>query len=551
MPGVSAPASALPAIQDRAKATIVIALPPIHPRGAPIDWTSNALSGRTSSVTVKIGKVQLEPIALDSSNSRCIAASAGLTCTIVATVKPKQKANILVQTYAKGVKLPLASGQTTANVYPGRNVIAVTMTGIARHLKIFPGTTTLHRGQYVLDKIYVDEIDAARAIIPSASTIDPVGTYISIRLIFSGFYNHIQDPGNEGELYYYGYNFIGLLPYDGLATTTETIAASVDPAAGGKTEIKPATITLTPTSGVGGLAPLAFGITVPAQVESSAVPTVAQFPLAVSGSPTPVRQFINSYGTIDEDNRFSPWPIYGEDATGDFWIGNAHLSNSLGVLGTVSLPTNVPYASAVDRKGHLYGLSHGSGCAIYEFPHRYGSLKPIREIDGPCAAMVATDGAGNIYVADTFDLSGSGEQQAFGVQEFAATGGSGAIAPTRNMIEALGSPYSPPYGPTMGFLGLGVDDVGNVYVAAETFDDRETRSAQVYKFAPGETSGTVELGGLKVLGFVVDGAGDIYAQVPTTKYLVSAIEEFAPGATTPMRTFSGAESYGMPILVPR
>jgi hypothetical protein len=35
-PGVSAPASALPAIQDRVKATVVIALPPIHPHGAPM-----------------------------------------------------------------------------------------------------------------------------------------------------------------------------------------------------------------------------------------------------------------------------------------------------------------------------------------------------------------------------------------------------------------------------------------------------------------------------------------------------------------------------------
>ncbi|HZY99104.1 MAG TPA: hypothetical protein VFE36_06000 [Candidatus Baltobacteraceae bacterium] len=529
------------------RATIIIPLPPIRPKGAPVDWSTGMLSTPTNSAKLKIGKRTIGPISLTASNPHCISATKGLTCTIIATFKPEQGKTILVQTYATGVKAPLATGAITANVYPGRNTLSVQMAGITHKLKVILSPNTLHHGQYSLDKIYVEKLDAAHAEIPGNQTLGPLGNGFQIDLAFSGFYMG-SESGYEGHYYYYGNDFNGVLPYDGVATGTETITATAD--GQGKIDIPKATATATVVPGVTDLAPFAFGITVPAKVEGYSVPTIAQFPLTVSGSnPPPVRQFIKSYLEFYQINASSSadtaaWPVYGEDSSGDFWVGNVHLSNSLSILGTVTLPSNVRYASGVDSKGHLYGWDSQQGeCALYEFPNHYGSVKPIREIDGPCGQRIVIDASGNIYDAGQFNDS----SPAYGVQEYAPTGGSGAIAPIRQMPMPSSGDFL--YG--NGFLGLDVDDAGNVYAAAETFDARETKTGQIYKFAPGHTTGTLQLGGLQVLGFVVDGAGDIYAQVPTTKYLISEIEEFAPVATTPMRTISGTNSYGMPILVPR
>lgn len=538
--------SAMPAAPaPRHRATVVIALPSIRAPGAPIHWSTNMLSSATTSATVTIGNKRVGPIALSAANKHCVAETAGLACTIFAAAKPGQSKKIVVQTYASGVRLPLARGETTANVYPGSNVIAIEMAGVARKLKVRAAAKTLTHGQYLLDKVYVDAIDAAHAVIPSVSRVDSKGTSFTIDLQYSGFSNGMTEWG-----YYYYFPFgdlVNAFAYDGIGSGTETVTAVPTQRYGSKADVPPAKTTLTVVAGSTSLAPLMFGDFVQTQTRYG-LATLAQFALngSSSGSSAPVRQFMNSYFTRGDSGTTS-WPVYGEDARGNFWIGNTHLSNSLAVLGTVKLPSNLLFPVAADRHGHLYALAQESQCAVYEYPNHYGSLTPIREIDGPCGSLVTTDASGNVYVADTFFVPVSGgDQEAFGVQEFAANGGSGHLAPIRTMVVAKGNI---PYGE--GFIGLDVDDAGNVYVAAQTENfPSPSPSLRVYKFAPGKTSGTVQLGGVQVGGFAVDGAGDIYAEVGTSNPEATEIQEFAPGATTPVHIFSGG-NYRTPILLPR
>lgn len=535
-----------PAAQaPRHVATLVIALPPVRAARAPIDWSTNTLSSATTSATVTVGDKRVGPIALSAANKHCVTETAGLTCTLFAPAKPGQSKNIFVETYASGVSLPLARGETTANVYPGSDVITIEMAGVARKLKVRAAVKTLTHGQYLLDKIYVDAIDAAHAVIPSVNRVDSEGHSFTIDLQYSGFSNGMTEWG-----YYYYFPFgdlVNAFAYDGIGSGTETVTAVPTQRYGAKADVPPAKTTLTVVAGSTSLAPLMFGEFVQTQTPYG-IATLAQFALngSSSGSSAPVRQFVNSYFTRN-DSGTTTWPVYGEDARGNFWIGNTRLSNSLAVLGTVKLPPNLLFPVAADRRGHLYALTQESQCAVYEYPHHYGSLTPIREIDGPCGSLVTTDASGNVYVADTFYIPASGgEQEAFGVQEFAANGGSGHIAPIRTMVVAKGNI---PYGE--GFIGLDVDDASNVYVAAQTENfPSPSPSLRVYKFSPGKTSGTVQLGGVQVGGFAVDGAGDIYAEVGTSNPEATEIQEFAPGATTPMHTFSGG-NYRTPILLPR
>ncbi|HZY98123.1 MAG TPA: hypothetical protein VFE36_00980 [Candidatus Baltobacteraceae bacterium] len=512
---------------------VVIALPPIRPKGAPIDWSSDALSSRTAFATLTVGEQSIGQIALNPSNKHCLFVSVGLSCTIVATVKPARKKQIEVQTFATGVTLPLALGHITANLYRGRNVVAMSMRGIARKLKIVPSAKTLHRGQYVLDTIQVKALDAARAEIPDTRVIDPGGYALKVSLAFSGF------RSARAELH--GNPLVDTFQYDGFASGTETIDANVRNV---NTQLPPASTTLTVVPGNSDFAPLIMGIAVPGPEYGKPVKTIGEFSLTVaSSSSVPARQFINPHRIPGSYRARTDWSIFGGGTDGSFWIGNVHYSNTLSVLGTVTLPPNVPFPSAIDSEGHLYGWDPVVGqCALYEFPSGYGSLSPIREIDGPCGENVVIDAAGNVYDAGQFFVP-SQTAPVFGVQEYPATG-SGNIAPIRQMVVSTNDDLV-----GAGFLSLDIDDAGNVYVAAQT---SESDSGQIYMFAPGQTTGTVQLGGLQVLGFAVDGAGDIYAAIPTSSNSSSSeVEEFTPGATTPIRSFSGTDSYGLPILVPR
>lgn len=555
--GKGALAPALPdSLQNRSKAAVIIALPPIHPAGTPIDWSVNSLSSATKSAMVKIGSKKIGPIALKASNKHCISASAGLTCTLVVSIEPGTYSGVLVETYAPGVKQPLANGHTpkrqTVRFFHGRNRVDLDIGGIARTLKIVPATKTLTHGQFLFDELAVRSYDAAHLLIPTTNVFDPKGHPFGIIYQYSGFSTGTLSSSSS---YYRCCGNTLAFPYDGLALGTETvtaIAASL-PYHTSYPKLPQATVKLTVVAGNTDFAPLAFGIAVPGGSDES-VPTIGQFVSTSSSSATPVRQFIDSYRfPVSESGRFFRWPLYGEDTSGNFWIGNVQLSNSLSVLGSVTLPSYVSYASARDYKGHLYAQgsqASSGGCPIYEFPRRYGALKPIREIDGPaCGAQMAVDSAGNVYVADQFLVPVSGgSAEEYGVQEYPAKG-SGHVAPIRTMIPPQTGLYEP------GFIGLDIDDAENVYEATLTNNTR--RSGQIYKFAPGQTTGTLQLDGLTVNGFAVDGTGDIYAVVHSPDVsmfsTVTVIQEFAPGAAAPMRTFSGTgnTSYGLPILLPR
>ncbi|HZY99105.1 MAG TPA: hypothetical protein VFE36_06005 [Candidatus Baltobacteraceae bacterium] len=554
------PSSSLPApaaaarVGDRSTATVVIKLPPIHKAGTPIDWSINSLSSSTKSATVRIGKHAFGPIVLNASNPHCVHASAGLTCTLVVKTTAGKYGEIIVHTFATGVKQPLGFGHTakygSVNLLPGRNVLPIDVASIAHTIKVIPATTTLTQGHYFFDQLSSEAFDVQHHLIPTRYVVSPKGHPFVVLYSYSGF-----SMGTVSWDSYY-YNCCGdkpVFPYDGVAVGTETVTGTAysGPYSENYADVPQATAKLTVVPGNTDLAPVAMGIAIPV---SYGLHTIAQFATTPSSSTGPTRQFLDTYQDPESGSYYykePKWPLYGEDTSGNFWIGNVKFSNALAVLGTVTLPSYVKHVSARDYKGHLYGNgpqqgSGASGCAIYEFPHRFGALNPIREIDGPgCSSPIAFDSVGNVYVADEIEVPVSGGYaNELGVQEFPPKG-SGHIAAIHTMI--------PPRGDDLkNVIGLDLDDAGNVYVGAQYYIDNAP-SRQIYKFAPGQTTGALQLDGLKVDGFVVNGAGDIYAQVASPTPSVTEIQEFAPGATTPMQTFGGTSgtSYGLPILLPR
>lgn len=549
----NAPAVAPARVGDRATATVVIKLPPIHKAGTPIDWSINSLSSSTKTAKVKIGKQTFGPISLVGSNPHCVHAPAGLTCTLVVRTKPGTYGEIIVHTFAAGVTQPLGFGHTAkygnVELNPGRNVLPIDVASIAHSIKVIPESTTLTHGQYFFDQLSSEAFDVQHHLIPTKYVVSPKGHPFVVLYSYSGFATGIV----SWDSYYY--NCCGgkpVFPYDGVAEGTETITGTAysGPYSENYADVPQATAKLTVVPGNTDLASIAMGISIPV---SYGLHTIAQFATSSSGNTAPTRQFFVAYKDPNSRSYYyaePKWPLYGEDTSGNFWIGNVKFSNALSVLGIVTLPTYVKHASARDYKGHLYGngpqQGSAGGCAIYEFPHRFGALNPIREIDGPgCSSPIATDNAGNVYVADEIEVPVSGGYATeLGVQEFPPKG-SGHIAAMRTMF--------PPQGDGLkNVIGLDLDDAGNLYLGAQ-YDIDNAPSRQIYKFGPGQTTGTLQLGGLKVDGFVVDGAGDIYAQVASSTTSVTEIQEFAPGATTPMQTFGGKNgtSYGLPILLPR
>ncbi len=77
---------------------------------------------------------------------------------------------------------------------------------------------------------------------------------------------------------------------------------------------------------------------------------------------------------------------------------------------------------------------------------------------------------------------------------------------------------------------MAADGKGNLFALSGT---------SLVEFAPGSTIGVPELHGVTIAAFAIDQNDDIYAAVLPPNSLSYAIEEFAPGASTPMRTIAG------------
>lgn len=133
---------------------------------------------------------------------------------------------------------------------------------------------------------------------------------------------------------------------------------------------------------------------------------------------------------------------------------------------------------AADAAGNLYlnagGSLPGSNPVIKVAP---GGTQTTVGTGVSSEGGIAVDGAGNVYIADTFNNR---------VVEFATNG----------VAYTLGSGFNTPY-------GVAVDGAANVYVA-------DTKNGQVVKIAPDGTQSTVGTGYVYPEAVAVDASGNLY-----------------------------------------
>jgi hypothetical protein len=256
---------------------------------------------------------------------------------------------------------------------------------------------------------------------------------------------------------------------------------------------------------------------------------LAQFATAANGNATPSRTFAPA----------AQESIFGEDATGAFWYGGSHYSNSGTLIGSVTL-TDGATPIARDSTGKLYALSFTSTqCSIAEYKAgTYGKLAPLHQIDYQgCSyggSHLAIDGSGDIFV------SMNGNNAPGQVFEYTSSA-TGPATPTRIITAPVNGLFS----------NIDVDGSGNLYALIAGLNDNE-----LWKISPSGSPATHLLSGVALLDFAVDDAGDIYAVVRRSQD--NAVEVFHAGASKASQTIAGgatglANSLFNPraIVVPR
>jgi sugar lactone lactonase YvrE len=271
------------------------------------------------------------------------------------------------------------------------------------------------------------------------------------------------------------------------------------------------------------------------------------------------------------------------DGLGNLYVGGQEFSGSTEIgpeiwvyaPGAIGTPTpsqtitaslqspsaNSISAMAVDNAQNLYAVTAvalGSGptgrvytgIAVYA-PAANGKLAPIKSIVGPATEIsnnpdqIATDSAGNLYVASGSTATGPGSVVIF------SSSATGNMPPT----SALTGPNT-----TIGYAqGVALDSAGNIYVssAAQLPQSVEDGAPSILKFSAGSTgnvapiltiSGSATAMDNNIGNLRVDSAGNIYVVSG------SAILRFAPGATgnvAPAATISSSAFFGTggPIAV--
>ncbi|MGH9562427.1 MAG: glycosyl hydrolase family 28 protein, partial [Terracidiphilus sp.] len=203
-------------------------------------------------------------------------------------------------------------------------------------------------------------------------------------------------------------------------------------------------------------------------------------------------------------------------------IGGTAYTLSTASSAPIALPA-VPSQIAVDSLGNVFAVSPSAG-AITELavtaagtPSAYSLLSIAY---APCSGCtpspqaVATDAAGNIYVAD---VQSSPVNTA--ICKLVVAGG------TVRQQSTIAAGFTDP-------VSLSVDPSGNVYVA-----DKNTGA--VYKLAPSTTGGymqTTLLSGVVPMGVATDAAGDVYVQDEASSSILEV-----PVSGTRTTVFSGLE----------
>jgi hypothetical protein len=525
---------------------IVVILPVIVPKRTPITpgASPTGLSSATQYVGGSFGKTAVAPMRLIAGSSGCVNASAGLRCTIGLSL-PAGTAVLKLYTYAsnqstakplalsKSIKVVLSQGET-------RTIPSLPWTGIAASFRMAAYPPTLTQGTPATALIVLYGIDAAGAVIPSTQVQQQDGTLVRWIAHGSGVYPRtiepqLAEPFSTAPFY-----------YDGRLTGTEKLRATQYR---GTTYFASTSLTFTP--GVTGNAQAFVWEGMPgSQINgNNDLPALEQFAPSAVGDAVPLR----TYGLGA--------PAFSADAAGGFWAGPFNREGSpyqpavpswierydVTGKGTVRV---VPFGkaldlnfagAAVDVHGNLYavqGETEEGGapeCSLLDpYLYVFGASRSwttvIRKlVVAPvtsrmsCAVPLAVDLRDDAFVGisnvNTF-YSGSAEILEFG------PGTSGNVTPTRTITF--------PQNVATIIGGLGTDSSGNLFALVNN---------ALLRYAPEATTGVPVFPGATIEAFALDAKNNIYAVVKTGQSSngagIFAVEEFAPGSTTPSRTIAG------------
>ncbi len=216
--------------------------------------------------------------------------------------------------------------------------------------------------------------------------------------------------------------------------------------------------------------------------------------------------------------------LYVSNSLSDVTVfpASIHASNPPPLV-TITDGTTRPEGMWVDRKGTLYVVNGVGQKPVSVAEYERGKTSPDRTIESGLVApsAVAAGGDGTVYVNDVHETK-TGVVVVYGP---------GQPAPERTITLP-----DPAYALQAG--GMTFDARGNLLVATLA---PETNAVHVFSIAPG-SSQPVDLGlqGAGGASIAIDGAGNLYtAGAPND----DTVAVYAPGATTPSRTFQlGAQA---------
>jgi hypothetical protein len=175
------------------------------------------------------------------------------------------------------------------------------------------------------------------------------------------------------------------------------------------------------------------------------------------------------------------------------------------------------------------GTTAASGTVLQFSTSASGAATPVSTIANlnvTSLAFLAADGTGNVYTTATEGATGTS------IVEFPVNSSNNA-QPTRSI----------PFNTTTGLTamsGLAVDTTGDIYASNTTGSVSIFSSTTTGSVAPTSTVSLTSAAGPQATA--VDPSGNLYlaTATPLNSIAISPIEVFAPGATLPSRSLSGA-----------
>ena len=231
-----------------------------------------------------------------------------------------------------------------------------------------------------------------------------------------------------------------------------------------------------------------------------------------------------------------------------FAAGSTGNAAPLRTIAGAATQLHAPGAISVDGAGNIYALDqYGATSGCFDPTHgcwtinvyaagAAGNVAPLRSIRGPATKLyyaygIATDGAGNAYVADGYPINCC-------VSVYAA-GSSGNVKPTRTIEGSKTALYVP--------VGIALDSAGSTYVL--NAEGSPTRSVTVYAAgAKGNVKPIRMIVGQKTglyaapVGIAVDRGGRLYVLQSGTENSISVFAPGANGNVAPIRVITGSKT---------